>query len=194
MPLLSDEACTVVALDGTIRATRKAKFAGRDLIIFAATADAVVEPGDEIRRKLPNGTEEAFEVIDPTFYNVGVAGMGPHFQIKVRRKGTFPVNSGGNYTFHVSGSNSRVNVGSQDNSVNVVADSVFGDMASALRTGVGDQKKLDEILAALEDMKRERGRSGFLQAYQKFVAVCADHIGVVGPFLPALTSFLGGGG
>jgi hypothetical protein len=189
--IFQQDQSSIVAPDGTVRSTPLAQFAGRELIIIPG--DVVVLPGDEIRRKLPNGTEEAFEVVDPTFYNHGLTGMGSHFQVKVRRKGAFPPRSGGNFTIHVAGTNSRVNVNSEDNSVNVAADTVFGDVASALRKGVNDPQKLQEILSALEEMKRERGGSEFLKAYQKFVGVCADHIGVISPFLPALTSMLGGG-
>jgi hypothetical protein len=180
--------CTIVAPDGAIRATPKAQFAGSSLVVIQGT-DVVVMPGDEIRRKLPNGTGEAFNVIDPTFYDTGP--FGPHFQIKVARKGVFPLNSGGNYTVHVSGPNSRVNIGSQDHSINVAADNVFGEITAALKAGISDQNKLAELLATVEEMKRERGRSGFMQAYQKFVGLAADHIGLVSPFLPALTNLLG---
>ncbi|UTD27520.1 hypothetical protein [Bradyrhizobium sp. WD16] len=191
--LFAEDPCTVVAPDGSLRVTRKALFAGRDLIVVAATPDAMILPGDEIRRELPNGTEEVFEVIDPVFYKTGLTGKGPHYQVKVRRKGAYAAHTGGNYTIHVSGSNPRVNIHSQDHSVNVAADSVFGDVASALKDGVGDPRKLEEILASVESMKRERGGAGYIKAYQHFVSVCADHIGLVTPFLPALTSMLGGG-
>ena len=181
--------CTIVASDGSIRATTRAQFAGSSLIVIQG-ADIVVMPGDEIRRKLPNGTEETFEVIDPVFYT---ERFGPHFQIKVTRKGVFPVNSGGNFNIHLSGSNSRVNIQSHDQSTNITADNVFGEIATALKAGISDSQKLIELLAAVEEMKRERGRSGFVQAYQKFVGLAADHIGLISPFLPALTSLIGGG-
>ena len=34
------------------------------------------------------------------------------------------------------------------------------------------------------------GGTGFVGAYQKFVGLAADHMGVIGPFLPALTGLL----
>jgi hypothetical protein len=179
--------CTIVAPDGSVRSTPSAHFAGS--LITIQGADVVVMPGDEIRRLLPNGTEEVFDVIDPVFYD---EHFGPHFQIKVSRKGAFPPHTGGNYNVHVSGPNSRVNIASQDHSVNLVAGDIFGDVTTALRGGIADQQKLNELLELVEEMKRERGRKGFIHAYQKFVASAAEHVALIAPFLPALTNLLGG--
>jgi hypothetical protein len=61
----------------------------------------------------------------------------------------------------------------------IAADNVFGEISTALKAGISDSQKLIELLAAVEEMKRERGRSGFVQAYQKFVGLAADHIGLI---------------
>lgn len=179
--------CTIVAPDGSVRSTPKAQFSGSLVIIEGA--DVVVMPGDEIRRTLPNGTEEAFNVIDPVFYD---EHFGPHFQIKVSRKGVFPVHTGGNYNVHVSGPNSRVNIASQDHSVNLVAGDIFGEITTALKGGISDQRKLNELLDLVEEMKRERGGKGFVLAYQKFVGLAAEHVELISPFLPALANLIGG--
>jgi hypothetical protein len=150
-----------------------------------------VLPGDEIRRKLPNGTEEAFQVIDPVFYNTGIGSMGSHFQIKVKRKGAFEPHTGGNYNLNVTGSNARVNIGSTDQSTNIAIEGdIFGQIGTALKSGINDQEALKVLIDALDDMKRKKGQSGFVVAYQKFVSLAADHIGLIGPFLPALTNLI----
>ncbi len=177
---------TIIAPDGSIRSTPQAQFTGSLIIIQGA--NVVVLPGDEIRRKLPNGTEEAFNVIDPVFYN---EHFGPHFQIKVSRKGAFPPHTGGNYSVNVTGPNARVNIGSHDQSTNINAGDVFGDIAAALESGVQDQQKRDTLIEAVEEMKRQQGKTGFIHAYQKFVGLAADHIGLISPFLPALTNLIG---
>src|SRR6202035_5363064 len=59
--------CEIVAPDGSVRSSTQAQFTG-DLIIIEGK-ETVVFTGDEIRRELPNGTDETFEVIDPTFYD-----------------------------------------------------------------------------------------------------------------------------
>jgi hypothetical protein len=179
--------CQIVAPDGSVRSSSQAQFTG-DLIIIEGK-DTVILPGDEIRRILPNGTDETFEVINPIFYDTGV--MRPHFQVKVRRKGTFQHGQGGNYTINISGANARVNIASTDKSTNVmIQGDVFGNIEAALRAKVTDQGQLDQILSSLNELKNQRGQSGCIAAYQKFMAVAADHIGIVAPFLPALTAMM----
>lgn len=178
----------IVAPDGSIRSRPRAQFAGSSLIVIQGR-DIVVMPGDEIRRTLPNGTEEAFNVIDPVFYD---EHFGPHFQIKVSRKVVFQPHSGGNYNVHVTGANARVNIASQDQSTNIAsAGDLFGDIVGALKSEIRDEKKLADLLLAVEAMKSQKGETGFVQAYQKFIGLAADHIGVITPFLPALTNLIG---
>jgi hypothetical protein len=55
----------VVAPDGTVRCSIKALFTGK--MITVDDPSATILPGDELRHRLPNGTEEAFEVVDPKF-------------------------------------------------------------------------------------------------------------------------------
>jgi hypothetical protein len=132
--------CDIVAPDGSVRSSPQAQFAGAELIVIQGS-QTVVLPGDEIRRVLPNGTDEAFEVINPVFYDTGV--MGPHFQIKVKRKGTFQHGHGGNYSINISGANARVNIASTDRSTNVAIEGdVFGKIETVLRSKVSDQAQL----------------------------------------------------
>jgi len=180
--------CTIVGPDGIVRSKPQAQFAGAELIVIKG-ANVVVHPGDEIRRELPNGTEEAFTVINPVFYD---AHFGPHFQIKVRRKGMFPAHAGGNYNVSVTGSNARVNIGSHDQSTNVVVGDIFGDICDALKSAIKDEEQLDSLLLATAEMRHEQGnREGFLPAYQKFISLAAEHMTVIAPFLPALAGMIG---
>lgn len=106
----------VVAPDGSVRSHVKGYYSGKQFIIDDMRVD--VREGDEIRRLLPNGREEAFVVTDPKFYKDG--HFGSHYQVAIRRRGEFDKHTGGNYTINVSGHNSRVYVGSTDNSSNTV--------------------------------------------------------------------------
>jgi hypothetical protein len=179
--------CDIVAPNSSLRSSPQANFTG-DLIVIAGK-DTVILPGDEIRRVLPNRTDETFEVLDPVFYDTGI--MGAHFQIKVWRKGTFQHGQGGNYSINISGSNPRVNIGSTDNSSNIaIQGDLFGNIEAALRSTVTDQGQLDQILSSLTELRGQRGQLGYIAAYQKFMAIVADHIGIVAPFLPALTAYM----
>jgi hypothetical protein len=114
--MISPDDIDVVAPDGTVRSRVKGYYSGKQFIIDDMSVD--VREGDEIRRLLPNGREEAFFVTDPKFYKNG--HFGSHYQVTIERQGIFDKYTGGNYTINVSGHNSRVNVGSTDNSSNTV--------------------------------------------------------------------------
>jgi hypothetical protein len=153
-------------------------------------ASVVIHPGDEMRRSLPNGTDETFEVVDPRFHDE-TFGIKPHFQVKVRRKGAFPHHTGGHFNITMSGANARVNLGSTDNSTNLVGSAaVFGDMTSAITNGISDAAAREELLRAVKEMRNSRGGGGFLGAYQRFMALAANHMEVIAPFLPALAGLL----
>lgn len=92
----------------------------------------------------------------------------------------------------VSGSNARANVGSTDQSTNqIVQGDVFGDLKAVIESGVSGEEQV-KILAALDDMRSKRGGPGFADAYQRFVTSAANHMQLVAPFLPALTTLLVG--
>jgi hypothetical protein len=181
----------IVAPDGFVRSVEKGIIDSK--LATIPNKNAIIFAGDEIRRTLPNGIEETFEVIDPVFYD-GMRGAIPaHFQVKIRRKGSFPAGTGGNYTFNVSGPNARVNIGSHDRSQNIVADnSVFNDLKNAVKTGLPESEERSRLLHLIESLENKTGdRTGFTSAYQDFISAAANHMTVVAPFLPALTKLLG---
>ncbi|WP_180897254.1 hypothetical protein [Martelella soudanensis] len=89
--------------------------------VFTADKTLPIETGDHFLRKLPSGLVEDYEVVDPKFYNLG---QDSHFQIDVRKTGApkqqATVIQG--ITNNFSGSNSRVNINSIDNSINISND------------------------------------------------------------------------
>ena len=149
----------------------------------------LVFSGDEIRRRLPNGADEVFEVVDPKFYGK-MTSIPAHFQIDIRRKGLFPHGKGGHMNITVTGVNARVNIGSTDNSTNTVNHgALFADIIAAIERDLpNDQRGV--LIEAVRDMERTQGTGGFAGAYQRFVAVAADHFSLVAPFLPALTALM----
>lgn len=184
--LSKPEQVRIIAPDGHQRCSVTAYFAGS--IFFVEDMKADMEPGDELRRTLPNGKDDVFNIDDPTLFDT--RGMTAHYQVKVSRKGTFAPNTG-RHIIHVNGPNARVNIGSTDNSTNVShSGPVFGDMRQAVEHGVEDSVRRAEILAAIDEAERAKGTGGFLAAYQKLVSVAADYIGILSPFIPALTAML----
>ncbi len=95
-------------------------------------------------------------------------------------------------TFHLHGPNSRVNMNSTDNSLNVASvsnDKTFVQMREAAQS-ISDEVARAKILSRLDDLEGTGGSSGFLSAYQTFMSVIADHMTVFAPFLPALAQML----
>lgn len=180
----------IVAPDGTVRHHTKASVDAK--IIIIPDSKVVIQVGDEIRRRLPSGVEEAFEVIDPAFYET-FHGIPAHYQVRFRRKGTFPVGQGGNYSIQVTGQNPRVNIGSDDHSTNVATEGdVFGDITAALRGIVKNTDEFQRLVSAVDEMKRQRGGAGFADAYKSFVSLAANYLGPLAPYLPALGHLLHG--
>lgn len=182
------ESIDIVAPEGEIRSSVLAYFAGNIFVIEDMSVD--IQAGDEIRRPLPNGKEQAFTVKDPVCYPSGP--FGPHYQVKIAPKGMFDQHKGGHYQVTISGPNSRVNIGSQDSSVNVaISGNVFNDIRQALADAGIDSGELAMLQKKLAAMEAADDQGTFSKAYQGFVGSLADHITVVAPFLPALTQLLG---
>jgi len=166
---------TIVSPDGTIRSVEKGIVDSKQVTI--PNKNAVILVGDEIRRKLPNGIEETFEVVDPVFHG-GMHGAIPaHFQVKIRRKGSFPAGTGGYFTFNVSAPNARVNIGSHDHSQNIVADNaVFEQLKNAFQNKLPDSEacngahSLKQRLARWLLMMRDRSDDDALPITQDLLA------------------------
>ena len=94
---------------------------------------------------------------------------------------------------HVSGPNSRVNVHSTDQSINIaLAGDLFTSIRQALTKNIPDvseRSRLGELLGQVEAAKDE---TSFVSAYQKLIAAAANHMAILAPFLPALTQLLQG--
>lgn len=97
-------------------------------------------------------------------------------------------------TFHLHGPNSRVNMNSTDNSLNVASvsnDKTFIQMREAAQS-IRDELEREKILSHIAELESTKGSKGFLSAYQTFMSVIADHMTVFAPFLPVLAQMLSG--
>jgi hypothetical protein len=95
--------------------------------------------------------------------------------------------------YHIEGDNSRVSVNSIDNSVNVVVKSseqIFANLRQTLQSGVPEGAERTDILARLTALEQAQGSKSFVQHYTEFIAAAANHMQLVGPFIPALTEIL----
>ncbi|WP_430250638.1 hypothetical protein [Neorhizobium sp. DAR64860/K0K1] len=180
----------IVGSDGMPKGSVKGIYSAKSITVFDATAR--IESGDELRRKIPNGTEEAFEVLDPQFHEE-FGGIPAHFQVKINRKGAFQPGTGGNYTIQMNGHNARFNLHSTDNSTNTVNDNrVFTELKTAISEHITDNTARASLLKSVDEMSAAKAdKPSFLAAYQRFIAGAAEHMTVIAPFLPALAPMLG---
>jgi hypothetical protein len=113
---------TLVKADGTVAKEQvPALVTGKK--IFTEDKTLPVEVGDYLLRSLPNGLVEKYEVTNPNYYDVGL-GADAHFQIEVTRAGSPQEHAKAvqGITNNFNGPNSRININSTDNSINVSAD------------------------------------------------------------------------
>jgi hypothetical protein len=104
--------------DGTRRTGLKASV--QKSKVFMDANDILVEPQDLIIRKMSNGAEETYRVIDPGFYEE-FHGIKAHYQMEVQKLGLPEAKSAvQSITYNSTGNNARVTQNSIDNSTNVV--------------------------------------------------------------------------
>jgi hypothetical protein len=95
--------------------------------------------------------------------------------------------------FNLSGPNTRVNIGSEDSSqniVNITPDDLFRELRASLEAQVQDAEARGRLLIKLEELERAQGTPSLGERYVRFMAAAADHATVLGPYLPALAQLL----
>lgn len=91
--------------------------------------------------------------------------------------------------YHLHGPNSRVNVGSTDQSVNTVLvrpDEVFTKLRDELAASITNREEQAEILQRLSALEVAQGTLSFTERLGTFLAFAANWTTVITPFLPAL--------
>jgi hypothetical protein len=144
----------------------------------------VVTPG------MPSGSEALHQQLLEK--NVGVSA--DLIKTRIDRRRLMAKKTDGSTTiYNVQGDNARWNVNSTDNSVNIINKSTaefFAALRERIASGVpegDDQKTMLAKLTALED---SHGEPPFAQRYTDFIAAAANHMTLIGPFIPALTEML----
>ncbi|MDP9606937.1 UNVERIFIED_ORG: hypothetical protein J2W38_006757 [Variovorax paradoxus] len=92
----------------------------------------------------------------------------------------------------------RVNVNSTDNSTNfhISTSQVFNSIRDALNSQTQTQTSLTQperetLLSHVDAMEADVGTPSFTKRYQDFIAAGANHMTLLTPFIPALSSLLG---
>ena len=112
---------TLIKQDGTVVENIKATVEPKRIIILAQKHGQLplIKPGDSIQRKMSNGDEETYKVIDPNFQEKFDV-IPARYEMVVSKLGFPQTKSAGMNIFNVTGPNARFNQNSVDQSVNVV--------------------------------------------------------------------------
>ena len=70
-------------------------------------------------------------------------------------------------------------------------DRVFVELREQAKSIADDQHR-DDIMVRINALENAKGTTGFLAAYQEFMAIASDHITVFAPLLPVLAQMLTG--
>ncbi|MEK3995645.1 hypothetical protein MKY29_12890 [Psychrobacillus sp. FSL K6-2365] len=170
----------------------KASVQKNQILIFDSTLP--IEEGDRLVRMLSNGLEESYIVTDRGFRQ-GLDSIGPYYKCEVQKESSMKYRewSLSNITNHFYGPNSRMNVGSTDNSTNinnVNHGSVFDELRAAITEGIHSKDDSRVLLELVDRMEETQGTPSFIEKYKNFMETAATHISVISPILPALTQLL----
>ena len=162
-------------------------------LILTDNPEIPIEDGDTFERKLPSGIVEVFVVLDAGFRQK-LPGVHAGYQSKVEKstaRAKPPTTQ--HVVYNLIGPNTRVNIQSKDSSTNIL-NVEPADLFQNLRTTLGDSISDSELVARLvghvDRMETAAGTKDFSDRYKEFIGSAAQHITLVGPFLPALTQFL----
>ncbi|MDP9262770.1 MAG: hypothetical protein M3O85_00450 [Acidobacteriota bacterium] len=162
-----------------------------DIYDSAVSNDVAQRKGRSIETALSQ-IQQALGVLDGVDDQKEIAG--PKFEKAAAAPTPEPGKrgDGGTHIYILSGAHSRVNVGSEDHSVNrseVTSTQLFEEVRAAVRAAIVDDSEKQEILRRLDELECARDASAF-QKYNDLIAVAANHMALLGPFIPALTDLV----
>ena len=100
-----------------------------------------------------------------------------------------------NITYNFHGNSPRININSQDYSINISNSKiVFDEIRKTIESEIQDENLKRDLQNKVAEMEQSVGKNTFLPKYSEFVALAANHVTVFAPLLPALTQFLQAGG
>jgi hypothetical protein len=95
---------------------------------------------------------------------------------------------------NLSGANARILINSTDYSINIAnSQPIFEGIKSTIQEGVEDEQlrtKLIAKTAELETALKAKEKPKFLKIYSEWVALAANHMKLLGPWIPAITEYL----
>lgn len=165
--------------------------------IFIQRSDILIETGDLIQRKMSNGGEETYEVIDPGFHEShGPIAAG--YQMTHKKLGLPEAEKAvETITYNIIGPNARVNNHSTDNSTNVVnINSDVSEHIAMLRSEIerllGDSREKQEAFEMIDAIEGQFTTEKPSKAVVKTLLASLPSAGSIASIGSFLLSCLGG--
>lgn len=182
--------------DGTKKIGLKASVQKKK--VFMEAIGVLVEPQDLIIRRMSNGAEETYRVIDPGFHE-SFHGIKAHYQMEVHKLGLPEAKSAvQSITYNITGNNARINQNAIDNSTNVVhIDARAIQYIETLRKEIEDSRLSVQEKAEANEVIDEV-ESAFRSGTPKKSVVTAllkalPHVANVASIVSALADLVGAG-
>lgn len=188
---------TIVKANGERYENIKAQVGSNE--IFIHDINLPIEEGDLVLRELPNKTIEKFKILEIVF-NGEYQSIPANFELKVKKESSLlkdpaPQNIT-NITYNMHGKYSKINIGSEDNSIiisNQNAPIIITELKKTIKSKIQPETEREKLLAKLDEIEltlRSNDKNKYLEKYKEFIALAANHITVIAPFLPALAELL----
>lgn len=185
---IQNDNITIIKEDG--RRFEDVKASVQSDIIIIDNKSLPIEEGDVIIRKLPSNSVEKYKVLDRGFIS-GPGSMPDHYQVKVEKLSKIKP-KGTDKTIYNLGENSRININSNDSSINVInteSNKLFAEIKSTINSEIEDPAEKKRLIEAIEELKKAQNTSSFSKKYAKFMGLAADHAALV-PYFYALVQML----
>ena len=162
--------------------------------IFTNDANIPIEEGDIFERTLPNGIVERYKILDAGFYT-GIGSIKSHYQSSVKKETRIePNRQPTQVVYNLIGPNARVNIQSVDTSMNLVQiepKELFVKLREEIQQVITDKSLSAKLLEKVSELQQTQGTTKFIEKYREFIAIAADHVAILAPFIPALSQMLG---
>lgn len=162
--------------------------------IFTNDPAIPIEDGDVFERTLPNGIVEPYTILDAGFRQ-GTQGIEAHYQSVVQKQTKIdPPAQPSQIACNLIGPNPRVNIQSHDSSANIIVEfeptELFGRIREAIDQNVQDGEMLKKLQEKVTELEKAQGTPGFAARYQELIALAANHMTLLAPFIPALLQMM----
>ena len=161
--------------------------------IFTDDTAIPIEDGDVFKRTLPNGIVERYTILDAG-YQQGMGGIKSHYQSVVRKQTRIDLSTQPSpIVYNLTGPNARVNIQSIDSSTNLVEvdpTELFGQIRVAIDQSVQDGELLKKLQEKVTELEKTQGTPGFASRYKELMALAANHMTLLAPFIPVLLKMM----